>query len=463
MSSGKTDPADLARWDHAYLWHPFTQMRDWFRTPPLVIERGEGNYLIDVEGHRYLDGVSSLWCNVHGHRKPELDAALLAQANLIAHSTMLGLSNVPAIELAKHLVEIAPQGLTRVFYSDAGATAVEIALKIAYQYCRLRGATQRDTFVSLQGSYHGDTLGAVSVGYSETFHRYFQPLLFPCERLDPPHVFRWQQGLSEGEALAAALAQAERLFAERGDRIAALIVEPLMQGAAGMWAQPLGYLSELRELTRRAGILLICDEVATGFGRTGRMFAVEHEGVQPDILCLGKGLTGGYLPLAATVTTEEIFTAFLAPYDQFKTFFHGHTYTGNPLACAVALANLQLFEQERVVERVAQRAELLRDLLEHRLRPLAHVGDLRQCGLMAGIELVRDRARRTPYDPGERVGARVIEEVRRQGVILRPLGDVVVLMPPLSITEDQLRYLCEVAREGIIATTGGGAERVACF
>jgi adenosylmethionine---8-amino-7-oxononanoate aminotransferase len=445
------DPGELPRWDHTYLWHPFTQMRDWLGTEPLIIEHGDGNYLIDVNGRRYLDGVSSLWCNVHGHRKRELDDALHAQVERIAHSTLLGLSNVPAIELAKRLVEITPKRLTRVFYSDAGATAVEIALKIAYQYWQLRGQPQRDAFVSLTESYHGDTIGAVSVGYSETFHRYFQPLLFPCERLNPPHVFRWQHGESAAHALELAVAEAEALFARRGDRIAALIMEPMMQGAAGMWVQPVGYVSALREITRRAGALLICDEVATGFGRTGRMFAVEHEQIEPDIMCLGKGISGGYMPLAATLTSEEIFSAFLAPYEEFQTFFHGHTYTGNPLACAVAVANLDLFVHEHVVERTAERARQLSEILQTRFARLPHVGDIRQCGLMIGIELVRDTARRIAYDPAQKIGARVIEHARKLGVILRPLGNVIILMPPLSISTEEVDVLADVTRRSIIA------------
>ncbi|HUI26563.1 MAG TPA: adenosylmethionine--8-amino-7-oxononanoate transaminase [Candidatus Kryptonia bacterium] len=444
---------ELADWDHKYLWHPFTQMRDWLADEPLIIARGDGNYLIDVQGRRYLDGVSSLWCNVHGHRKAELDAALHTQIDRIAHTTMLGLSNVPAIELARRLIAIAPAGLTRVFYSDAGATAVEIALKLAFQYWQLKGEPQRDTFVSLTESYHGDTLGAVSVGYSETFHHYFKPLLFPCERLNPPHVFRWQRRLTESDALAAAIHEAEALFARRGNRIAALIVEPMMQGAAGMWSQPRGYLAALRDMTRTAGTLLIADEVATGFGRTGKMFAVEHDGVTPDLLCLGKGLTGGYLPLAATLSSEEIFSAFLAPYDEFKTFFHGHTYTGNPLACAAGLANLEIFANERVIERVGARTRQLHDILESDFAQLPHVADIRQWGLMVGIEIVRDAASRTPYSPADRVGHRIALEARRLGVVIRPLGNVIVLMPPLSITTEELTDLADATYQAIRAVT----------
>ena len=444
---------DLADWDHRYLWHPFAQMRDWLAEQPVVIERGEGNYLIDTDGNRYLDGVSSLWCNVHGHRKRELDEALAAQAGAIAHTTMLGLANVPATVLAKRLVEIAPASLTRVFYSDAGATAVEIALKLALQYWQLRGETRRTRFVSLTEAYHGDTLGAVGVGYSEAFHRFFLPVLQPALKIDPPHVHRWLRGETAERALGLAIDDAERVFAEHGDQIAALIVEPMMQGAAGMWSQPQGYLSALDRICRRHGALLICDEVATGFGRTGRMFAVEHEGVEPDLLCLGKGLTGGYLPLAATLTSDRIFDAFLAPHETFTAFFHGHTYTGNPLAAAVAVANLDLFESESVIERVQQRAQLLASHLQERCAPLPHVGDIRQMGLMAGLELVSDRERRDAYPAAERIGHRVILEARSRAVMLRPLGNVIVLMPPLSIEEGEIDRLVDVVRESIRAVT----------
>ena len=448
----------LALLDHRHLWHPFTQMRDWLAEVPIVIERGEGNYLIDTEGNRYLDGVSSLWCNVHGHRKRELDEALAAQTARIAHSTMLGLSNVPATVLARRLIELAPAPLTRVFYSDAGATAVEIALKLALQYWQLRGEPQRTRFVALTEAYHGDTLGAVGVGYSETFHRFFRPVITPALRIDPPHVFRWQQHQSPARALELAVADAERVFAAHGGEVAALIVEPLMQGAAGMWAQPLGYLPALRELTRRHGALLICDEVATGFGRTGRLFAVEHEGIAPDLLCLGKGITGGYLPLAATLTSERIFEAFLAPFERFEAFFHGHTYTGNPLACAVALANLDVFAAEQVVPRVAERAAQLAGLLGESTRHLPCVGDVRQWGLMVGLELVRDAETRAPFDPALRVGHRVVQAARQRGVMLRPLGNVIILMPPLSITPQELETLVRVTAEAIQSVLSGIGE-----
>ena len=449
------DPHELAAWDHAYLWHPFTQMADWLAEEPLIIAAADGAYLIDTHGKRYLDCVSSLWCNVHGHRRPELDAALRAQADCVAHSTLLGLGSVPSIVLAKRLVEIAPRSLTRVFYSDAGATAVEVALKMAFQYWQLRGDTRRTRFAALTEAYHGDTLGAVSVGYSETFHRFFKPLLFPRYELNPPHVFRWLRGMSAADALRAAIAEAEELLKQNGDEIAALIVEPLMQGAAGMWPQPPSYLRALRDLTRQHDILLICDEVATGFGRTGKMFAVEHADVAPDLMCLGKGITGGYLPLAATLASEEIFRVFLGKYEDFKTFFHCHTYTGNALACAVALASLDLFTRDSVLENVQRRSTQMREILQRDFAPLAHVGDVRQLGLMVGIELVRDRITRQPYAAAEKVGMRVVLEARRMGVIVRPLGNVIVLMPPLCIGEADLNQLCTAIRDAVVRVTEG--------
>ena len=447
------DARTLAEWDKRHLWHPFTQMRDWLAEDPVVIVRGEGNELIDADGKRYLDGVSSLWCNVHGHRHPDLDRALAEQTERIAHSTLLGLSSEPATVLAKRLADVTPANLTRVFYSDAGATAVEIALKLAYQYWHLRGERKRTQFASLTEAYHGDTLGAVSVGYSETFHAAFEPLLFPCHKLRPPHVFRRIQGESAERALELAIADAEQVFAEHGDAIAALIIEPLMQGAAGMWAQPLGYVQALREITRRHGTLLIVDEVATGFGRTGTMFAVEHEGVEPDLMCVGKGITGGYLPLAATFASEEIFEQFLAPYESFRAFFHGHTYTGNALACAVAIASLDVFARDRVIARVGDRAAQLGRMLDDDIGTLDHVGEVRRWGLMTGIEIVADRDSMRPYKPAARIPHRIVLEARRRGVIIRPLGNVMILMPPLGISSDEITRLVGVTREAIESVT----------
>ena len=448
------DPATLAAWDRRHLWHPFTQMADWMEEEPLVVAAAEGCTLIDTAGRRYLDGVSSLWCNVHGHRHPRLDTALREQLARVAHTTLLGLGSVPSIELAHALVGVVPPGLTRVFYSDAGATAVEAALRMALQYHQLRGVPERVRFASLVEGYHGDTLGAVGVGYSETFHRFVEAATRPAVRLTPPHVFRWQRGMEPEAALAAALTEAEATLAAHAPSLAALIVEPLVQGAAGMWIHPPRYLARLAELARHHGMLLIADEIATGFGRTGTMFACEQAAITPDLLCIAKGLSGGYLPLAATLATEEVFTAFLAPYEDFRAFFHGHTFTGNALACAVALASLRVFAEERTLERLGPTIARLRERLASEIAPLAHTGEVRQQGVMVGIELVAERRERTFYPAAARIGQRVVVAARARGVIVRPLGNVIVLMPPLAISMAELHRLVDVVRDAIAEVTG---------
>ena len=442
----------LEEWDKRYLWHPFTQMKDYEAQEPLIVERAEGVYLVDIHGRRYIDGVSSLWVNVHGHRHPSIDRAVREQLERVAHSTLLGLSNPPAIELAKRLVEIAPEGLTRVFYSDNGATAVEVALKMAFQYWQHKGERQRTRFISFENAYHGDTLGAVSVGGIDLFHRIFSPLLFPTYRVKAPYCYRCPEGLQYPGCGLACLRALEETLKRHHRECAALIIEPVVQGAAGMIVHPPGFLRRVRELCTEYGVLMIADEVATGFGRTGRMFACEHEGVTPDLMCVAKGITGGYLPLAATLTTEEIYEAFLGEYHEFKTFFHGHTYTGNPLACAAACANLEVFEKERTLERMATKVELLAKWLKE-FWSLPHVGDVRQKGFMVGVELVADRKTKEPFPPQMKVGQKVILEARRQGVVIRPLGDVIVLMPPLAIPEGELERLVEVVHDAIKKVT----------
>ena len=426
---------DLAAADRAYLWHPFTQQRGWEEEEPLIVERAEGTTLVDSDGRRYIDGVSSLWCNVHGHGHPRIDAAVRDQLGRVAHSTLLGLSHRPAIELARRLVGLAPAGLSRVFYSDSGSTATEIALKMAFQYWRQRGR-HRPRFVALRMAYHGDTIGSVSVGGIDLFHSLYRPLLFDTLKAQPGDV---------GEMAS--------LLARHEGEVAAVIMEPLVQGAAGMLVHPEGYLRAVRELCDRHGVLLILDEVATGFGRTGRMFACEHEGVAPDLLCVAKGLTGGYLPLAATLASERIYNGFLGEFEEFRTFFHGHTYTGNPLACAAALATLEVFDEERTLERLQPKIALLGELLE----PLAahpSVREVRRCGFMTGIEL-------GGFPLEERIGHRVTLEARRRGAIVRPLGDVVVLMPPLAISESDLRRLVTITAEAIDAAAGASQLRAA--
>ncbi len=448
--------ARLVRLDKKHVWHPFTQMREWEATDPLVIKRGSGSYLIDTEGRRYLDGVSSLWVNVHGHRKRELDRAIRDQLGRIAHSTLLGLANVPSVELAQRLVEVAPKGLTKVFYSDNGSTAVEIALKMAFQYWEETGKPGKKRFVSFTGAYHGDTFGSMSVGEIDIFVKKYRPLLFRPFRAPYPYCYRCpvKSGKAFPDCKTACLNAFEEVLKKRHKEIAACIIEPLLQGAAGMVVSPPGFLKEVRRLTRKYGVLLIADEVATGFGRTGRMFACEAEKVAPDFLCLAKGLTGGYLPLAATLTTDKVYKAFLGRYEEYKSFFHGHTYTGNPLACAAAIANLDIFEKEKVLQKLAPKIKIFNELLE-KFEELPHVGEVRQIGLVAGIELVKDKGTKKAYPAGERAGYRACLRARDYGVILRPLGDVVVIMPPLSATGEEIKKIVEAAYQGIRDVTEG--------
>jgi adenosylmethionine-8-amino-7-oxononanoate aminotransferase len=447
-------PETLRNWDHDHLWHPFTALTDWEAADPLVIDRAEGVYLFDIQGRRYLDGVSSLWCNVHGHRHPALDAALREQIDKVAHSTLLGVSHPTAIELARRLVECTPEGLTRVFFSDDGATAVEVALKMAFQYWRQKPNPEpgRTRFLALGGAYHGDTLGDVSVGGVDRFHAMFAPLLFPTLRVPSPHCYRCPLELQRPSCALACLKAVERVLSEHPGEVAAIVVEPLVQGAAGIIVHPDGYLRGLRELSQAHGALLIADEVAVGFGRTGTLFACEQEEVRPDILCLAKGLTGGYLPLAATLTTEEIYAAFRGTVAEGKTFYHGHTYGGNPLGAAVALASLRVFEDERTLETMVPKvARLAGRLAAFRERP--HVGDVRQRGLIGAVELVADKPSKTPYPWTDQVGARVCTRARDFGLLVRPLGDVLVIMPPLSITLGQLDEMLDILFRCVLEIT----------
>jgi adenosylmethionine-8-amino-7-oxononanoate aminotransferase len=432
------------------LWHPFTPMQSWAEEPQLAIERAEGNFLIDTEGRRYLDGVSSLWTNVHGHNHPMLNQAIVDQVHKVSHTTLLGLSSPPAEELADALVRITPEGLNHVFYSDSGSTAVEIALKQAFQYWQLLGRPQKRQFVHLEQAYHGDTLGAVAVGGIDLFHHIFGPLLIETLSIPNPCPYRHPSASGPAESMQHSLVALASLLEASSDDIAALIIEPLVQGAGGILVHPPGFLRAVAELCRQHDVLLIADEVATGFGRTGRLFACEHEDVQPDFLCLAKGITGGYLPLAATLSTTRVFEAFLAPRSEGKTFFHGHTYTGNALACAVALANIKIFDTEKTIDTLQPKIEHLADRLAL-LRKDPAVGDLRQRGFMVGIELVADRTTQESFPAENAIGHRICLEARKYGVIVRNLGDVIVVMPPLSITTAEIDMLIDAVRASVRA------------
>ncbi len=424
----------LADRDHRYLWHPFTQMRDWMAEEPVIIASGEGAILRDTNGREYIDANSSIWTNLHGHRHPRITQAIKDQLDHIAHSSFLGLSNEPAILLAEKLVEIAPRGLTRVFYSDDGSTAMEVAIKMALQYWQHRKQPERTKFVAFADAYHGDTLGAVSVGGIDLFHAAFKPLLFDVIRVNEP-------------------SELERIMHEHHEAMAAVVIEPLVQGAAGMKLWKRGLLAELRRLCTEHGALLIVDEVMTGFGRTGTMFACEQERVTPDLMAVAKGLTGGYLPLAATLTTEAVFEAFLGDYGEFTTFFHGHSYTGNQLGCAAALANLKVFEEEQTLVKLKPKADRLRAGLQP-LRELPHVGDVRHIGMIAAVELFKDVAAKETFPPADKIGIRVCAEMRECGVLTRPIGNTIVLMPPYCISDEQLDRVLSVLAESIRKVVG---------
>ncbi len=445
--------------DKEFLWHPFTQMKGWLEEEPIIIAEGRDCFVKDVYGKWYLDGVSSLWVSILGHRKQEIDDAIRAQLDKIAHSTLLGLSNIPAIQLAEKLIGLTDRSfaglerqLTKVFYSDNGSTAVEVALKMAFQYWIHKGVSGRDSFLSLNYGYHGDTLGAVSVGGIDIFHSTFAPLLFKTYKAPSPYCYRCEMGKTFPECSFACLKEMEDILQQHSAEIAAVVIEPLVQAAGGMIVWPEGYLRGVRELCNNYNVLLIADEVATGFGRTGRMFASEHESVVPDIMCLSKGITNGYLPLAVTLTTDDVFNAFLGEFRELKTFFHGHSYTGNPLACAAALACLQVFEEEHILETAGDSIAILEDKLED-IAELQYVGNVRNKGLMAGIELVRDKLSREPYAWEERMGWKVAYKARDKGVLIRPLGNVIVVMPPISINVESLERLMDVLRESIIDVT----------
>jgi adenosylmethionine-8-amino-7-oxononanoate aminotransferase len=443
----------LREYDKQFIWHPFTQMAEWEEETPIIISEAKDCFLKETTGKWYLDGVSSLWVNIHGHRRKEINDAIKAQLDRVAHSTLLGLANVPSIQLAKRIADITPGGLNRTFYSDNGSTSVEVALKMAFQYWRHKGETKRKTFVSLNNAYHGDTLGAVSVGGVDIFHQAFGPLLFKTYKAPSPYCYRCELGLERQSCSMECLDKMAAILKEHKDEIAGVIIEPLVQAAGGMIVAPAGYLRGLLDLCNKYDLLLILDEVATGFGRTGKMFACEHEDVVPDIICLSKGLTGGYLPLALTVCTEEVYNAFLGEFKDLKTFFHGHSYTGNQLGCAAGLACLDIFENDKTLINLQPKIQVFDKWLRD-VSGLLHVGDARAWGLMGAVEVVKDKAAKEEYPWEEKMGWQIVYRAREKGLFLRPLGNVIVIMPPLAISEENLVRMLDIISESIREVTG---------
>ncbi len=451
-SPSSPTPLQLSKWDRQYVWHPFTQMQEWEQEDPLIIEKAKGAYLYDSCGNKYLDGTSSIWVNLHGHRHPAMDKAIREQLNKVAHSTLLGQASPPSIVLAKELVKISPKGLTRVFYSDDGSTAVEVALKMAIQYWQQQNppAKKKKKFVRLDLAYHGDTAGSMSMGGVTLFHERFRPLLVKTISIDAPYCYRCPLKLDYPSCQMACIDPLEKVLAKQNAEIAGVVIEPMVQAVAGMITQPPGYVSRVRELCTKYNVLMIADEVATGFGRTGKMFACDHENVTPDLMAVAKGLTGGYLPLAATLTTEKIYQAFLGDYNEFKTFFHGHSYTGNALACVAALANLKLFRTEKTLAKVKTGSRLIKQLLGP-IASLPMVGDIRQYGYMVGVELVKNKETRAPFPLTARMGHKVAMEARKRGLLIRPIGNIVVLIPPLNSSDRELLSMTRILHHSLLS------------
>ena len=444
----------LIQKDLKYVWHPDTQMKQYegANYKPTLIERGDGIYVIDSDGNRYIDAVSSWWVNTLGHCVPRLNQVLLEQANKIEHVLLADFTHRPAIELAERLVNLAGKPFSKVFYSDDGSTAVEVAIKMAYQYWYQQGQPQKKYFVSMTDSYHGDTLGSVSVGGIDIYKKIFNPLVFETLKVPAPYCYRCPKGCTKSNCNIDCLKDVVKLFKEKHNEIAAIIVEPLVQGAAGMRVYPAEYLTRLRVLCDEYDILLIDDEVAMAFGRTGKYFAFEHAKIKPDIFCVAKGITAGYIPLAATITTDKIYNAFYDDFSKLKTFYHGHSFTGNPIACSVAVETLKIMKKAKIIDNLTFKIEVFRQSLQ-KFKQLKHVGDIRHIGMIGAVELVKDRKTKEPYKFTDRIGHRVFLQAMKTGAILRPIGNVIYFMPPLIISEDEIEKMTEIAYRAIKMVT----------
>ena len=439
---------ELVEKDLKYIWHPFTQMKDYENDQPIIIDRGEGIYLWDLLGNKYIDGISSWWVNTLGHSNKRLNDALKRQTDKIEHVLLAGFSHKPAIELAEKLVNLTPKELTKVFYSDNGSTAVEVALKMAYQYWQQKGKSSKSRFIALKNSYHGDTLGAVSVGGVDVYHQTYKPLLFEIYQAESPYCYRCSCNLERNNCNFKCLKSMENILEEHSDEIAGVIIEPLIQAAGGMIIYPAEYLSRVRKLCDKYGVLLIDDEVAMGFGRTGKLFAFEHANIVPDIMCIAKGLTAGYLPLSITMTTEEIYQAFYDDYPKLKTFYHGHSFTGNPLAASVAVENLKIIEEDKIIESLEPKILKLKSELE-KFKILDCVGDVRHLGMIGAVEIVKNKTTKEKFPFKDRIGLKIYRECLKRGAILRPLDNIIYFMPPYVITEEEITRLTDIAYQSL--------------
>ena len=439
---------ELIKKDFENIWHPFTQMKDFETDKPIVIERGKGIYVYDTEGNQYIDAVASWWVNTLGHSNDRLNKALCAQAEKIEHVLFAGFTHKPAIELAEKLLELAPKSLKKVFFSDNGSTAVEVAIKMAYQYWVQIGHPEKSKFIAIKNSYHGDTLGVVSIGGCDLFHKLYKPLLFDIYQSPSPYCYRCPMGKTQGQCGFECAYAIEDILKKDADNIAAMVVEPMIQGSGGMIIYPAEYLKIVRELCDKYNVLLIDDEVAMGFGRTGKFVACEHAQIEPDIMCLAKGITAGYMPLAVTLSTQKIYDAFYDDYEKTKTFYHGHSFTANPLACAVAVENIKILEEEKVFEKNQAKIKKLGEKLK-KFYTLKNVGDVRQLGMIGAIEIVKDKITKKPFPFEERIEMQIYREALKNGLIMRPMGNTFYFMPPYVITEEEIDKMLDIAHKSI--------------
>ena len=441
---------ELQKKDLQYIWHPCSQMKDYQDFPPIIVNKGEGPYLYDTEGNRYIDIISSWWCNLLGHCNPKINAAVKKQLDKIEHVIFANFSHETAIELCEKLSKIIPQGLSKFNFSDNGSAAIECALKMSFQYHYQTGKTAKRHFMALTSAYHGETTGALSVGGVDLYSQIYKPLLFDIIRIEAPDCYRCSYGQERSSCDTQCFAAAEETFALYARKTTALIIEPLLQGAAGMRIYPAKYLQKLSQMCKHYDINLIADEIATGFGRTGKMFACEHAGITPDIMCISKGLTGGYLPMAITITTQEIYDAFYDDYQKGVAFMHSHTYSGNPLACSAALAVLDILEKENILKRSEKTAAYLHDQMTKAFTNHPNIGELRQIGLINALEIVKNKKDKQPFDSAARTGYQIYKAALKKGLLLRPLGDVIYFNPPLNITKEVLDCAVEACLASVL-------------
>lgn len=433
--------------DLEYVWHPCSQMKDYETLPPMVIERGEGIYLYDTEGKRYVDVISSWWCNLLGHCNPQINAAIKNQLDELEHVIFANFSNKRAVELCEKLINVIPKGLCKFNFSDNGSAAIECALKMSFQYYYQTSKPQKKRFMALTDAYHGETIGALSVGGVDLYSEIYKPMLMDIIRIQAPDCYRCPYGQCRNCCNCECFEHAEKAFEQFGNETCAIIVEPLLQGSAGMKIYPPLYLKKLRALCDAYDVILIADEIATGYGRTGKMFAFDHAGVSPDIMCLSKGLTGGYMPMSICVTTQDIYDAFYDDYGKGKAFMHSHTYAGNPLACSAAIEVLNILKDENIIPKAVENGKYFNKIIKEKFSELPYVGEVRNLGLVNAIEIVKNKSTKTPYPSNLRLGYQIYKKALKKGVLLRPLGDVIYFNPPLIIQPDDMDFVTDVAKE----------------